>query len=409
MKYSQLFPAAQKETPSSESQSYKLLTRAGYIHKEAAGLYSFLPLGLKVLAKIQRVIRAEMHKINMQELSLPCISPMALWEQTKRQNMNVLFQVESRSGQKFALNPTTEEVITPLVKEYVKSYRDLPVAVYQINNKFRDELRAKSGILRGREFNMKDGYSFHASTEDLDRYYDTVIEAYNRIYDTLGILSATVLTYASGGDFSKYSHEFQTVCDIGEDTIYQCEKCNVAVNKEIIEDQKTCPTCNGTDLEAKKAVEVGNIFKLGTRFSQAFDFKVTDRDGATKLVEMGCYGIGPTRTMGTIVELHHDKKGIIWPESISPFDYSLVLLGDNAETMQAANDLYTRLTVAGKDVLFEDRTNVSNGEKLNVSDLIGVSKRVVMSSKLGPKQCEFKKRSDSSPTIVSIDDLISNS
>lgn len=408
MKYSQLFPAAQKEIPSSESQSYQLLTRAGYIHKEAAGLYSFLPLGIKVLTKIQNVIRAEMGKIGMQELSLPCISPMALWEQTGRQDMNVLYQLESRSGQNFALNPTTEEVITPLVKDYVKSYRDLPVSVFQINNKFRDELRAKSGILRGREFNMKDGYSFHESKEGLDEYYDIVIEAYNKIYETLGIQAATVLTYASGGDFSKYSHEFQTICEIGEDTIYHCEKCNVAVNKEIIDEQKqSCPKCSSTELVAKRAVEVGNIFKLGTRFSQAFDFKFNKKDGTKEFVEMGCYGIGPTRTMGTVVELNHDKKGIIWPESISPFDYSLVLLGNNPEVKKGADELYRNLQINGKEVLYEDRESISNGEKLNTSDLIGIPKRIVMSNKLGSESCEYKNRRDPSSEVVRVEDLIS--
>jgi len=408
MKYSQLFPSAQKETPSSESQSYQLLIRGGYIHKEAAGLYSFLPLGIKVLSKIQNIIREEMSKIGMQELSLPCLSPISLWEQTGRQDMNILYQLESRSGQKFALNPTTEEVITPLVKEYVRSYRDLPVSVFQINNKFRDELRAKSGILRGREFNMKDGYSFHINKEELDQYYEIVTDSYYKIYDTLGILASTVFTYASGGDFSKYSHEFQTICDIGEDTIHHCEKCNIAINKEIIEEQKTCPKCNGSDFSIKKAVEVGNIFKLGSRFSQAFDFKFSDKDGSKKFVEMGCYGIGPTRTMGTIVELNHDKKGITWPESISPFDYSLVLLGKDPLVKKAADELYARLTSKGKDVLYEDRENTSNGEKLNTADLLGVSKRIVMSNKLGATNCEYKKRRDESSTMVSVKDLVNN-
>jgi prolyl-tRNA synthetase len=407
MRYSQLFPKASKsEGAEHESANHNLLTRAGYIHKEAAGVYSFLPLGTRVLRKIQDVIRSEMNAIGSQELILPVISPIELWQTTKRDDMNVLFHVDSRSGQGFVLNPTTEEVITPLVKQYIKSYRDLPVSLYQMNNKFRDELRAKSGILRGREFMMKDAYSFHESQEDLQAYYDIVTETYFRIFRTLGLGDQTVLTFASGGDFSKYSHEFQTVCPIGEDTIYRCGKCNVAVNKEIIGEQQTCPSCDSPELIEQRGVEVGNIFQLGNRFTTAFDLTFRDRDGREQHPVMGCYGIGPSRTMGTIVELSHDERGIKWPKSVAPFDAHMVVLGKEKELLDRADDYYHQLQGKGQDVVIDDRDNVSNGEKLATADLLGVPTRIVVSKRLGSQNVEVKDRHEENAQIVSFNDYL---
>ena len=267
MRYAQLFSKTKFEAPAdADSVNAKYLSQGGFIARQVAGVYNFLPLGLRVLVKIQRIIREEMNALGAHELLMPALTQLDNYIQTGRQNIDVLFHLEGHGGQ-YVLNQSHEEVITPLVQQFAFSYRDFPVAVYQIQNKFRNESRAKSGVLRGREFNMKDLYSFHGSEADLDAFYERVKAAYHKIYARLGIGETTFLAFASGGTFSKYSHEFQTLCDVGEDLIHLCEKCRIGVNKEIIEEQKGCPECGSTDLVQKKSIEVGNIFKLHTRFS----------------------------------------------------------------------------------------------------------------------------------------------
>ncbi len=405
MKYSGVFPKASKAVPSdSESVNSSLLARGGFIHKEMAGIYSFLPLGTRVLRKIQDLIREEMVKIGSQEIILPAISSLDVWKQTGREGIDVLYHMVSRGGQKLVLNPTTEEIITPLVRDYIKSHRDLPLSVFQIIDKFRDELRAKSGILRGREFNMKDGYSFHRDQEDLDRYYDVVTKTYHGIFDRLGIGKDTVFTYASGGDFSDFSHEFQAICPVGEDTIFHCDNCNSAVNREIISSHSTCPKCNNDKLEEKRGVEVGNIFKLGTRFSTAFHLNYKDEKGLDNPVVMGCYGIGPTRTMGTIVELSHDDKGIIWPESVAPFSKHMFSVGKDESVVKFGMEIYEELKKRGIDTLYDDRKDVSNGEKFATADLLGIPERVVISKKLMEAgNVEVKKRKETVPEVISME------
>lgn len=402
MKYSQLFGKTSKTVVAdADSINAKLLTQAGYIQKQISGVYNYLPLGLRVLTKIQNIIREEINKIGGQEILMPVLTQQENWLTTGRNQMEVLFHLKGQNDTELVLNPTHEEVVTPLVQKYTFSYRDLPVAVYQIQNKFRNEARAKSGLLRGREFNMKDLYSFHIDEADLDKYYEIVKKAYFEIYKRLGLGTQTVLTYASGGDFSQFSHEFQTLNDGGEDTIFLCQKCKIAVNKEIIDTQKSCPVCGNEKLEAVKATEVGNIFKLRTKFSKAFKFYYSDSQGQEKNVEMGCYGIGPSRIMGTIVELFNDDKGIIWPKSITPYQVHLIGLDGLGE------DLYQELLSKNIDVLFDDR-ECSAGAKFADADLIGIPIRLVVSKRSQEKGgIEYKLRSETESKIIDPKNLVS--
>ncbi len=410
MRQSQIFGRTKKESPKDEtSLNAQYLIRGGFVDKNMSGVYSYLPLGWRVLEKIKNIIREEINAIGGQEVYLPALASEDNYKQTKRDEAmgDVLFSVSGlNNDSKMYLNPTHEEIITPLVKQFVHSYRDLPVYVYQIQDKFRNEARAKSGLLRGREFSMKDLYSFHANEEDLNRYYDVVTEAYKKIYQRLGIGDITYLTYASGGTFSKYSHEFQTVCEAGEDLIYICEKCHVAVNKEIIEEQNTCPLCGNKELVEKKAIEVGNIFKQRIKFTDAFNFNYTNETGELKAVEMGAYGIGPSRLMGTIVEIFCDDNGIIWPENIAPYQVHLLSLGKAVEINELAVKWYDTLS-KNFEVLFDDREDVQAGEKFADSDLLGLPWRVVISPKsIAAGGAEVKRRGEATAQIVDFDKLI---
>lgn len=395
MRQSQLFTKTLKDAPrDEESTNAKLLIRAGFVHKEMAGVYTFLPLGLKVLAKIGNIIREEMNAIGGQELFMPALQPKENWKQTGRwDSLDNLFRFTSYyTKQDYALGATHEEIIVPLAKTFISSYRDLPKYVYQIQNKFRDEKRAKSGILRGREFLMKDLYSFHKDQADLNAYYETVKGAYYRIFEKVGIGKVTYLTFASGGTFAKYSHEFQTITSAGEDTIYLCEKCGVAVNEEIVKDQSVCPECQNKDLKQEKAVEVGNIFKLNTKYSEPFQLTYKDEQGKENLVMMGCYGIGLNRLMGTVAEIFHDEKGILWPQAIAPALVHLISL-EGGE--QEAEDLYQDLQKKNIEVLYDDRQDSSTGEKFTDADLIGIPLRIVVSKKtVSQGKVEVKKRSE---------------
>lgn len=408
MKYSNLFGKTSKSIQAdADSANAKLLTQGGFVAKQMAGVYNYLPLGLRVLSKIQNIIREEMNAVGGNELLMPAMTQEASYKQTGREKMDVLFHLKGRDESDLVLNPTHEEVVTPLAQKYTFSYRDLPVAVYQFQNKFRNEPRAKSGLLRGREFNMKDMYSFHVSQESVDEYYEKVKEAYHRIYKKMGIGDITVLTYASGGVFSKYSHEFQTFAEVGEDTIFWCEKCNVAVNKEIIEDLKNaCPECGNKKLVGKKAIEVGNIFKLADKFTKPFCFEYADNGGKNQLVQMGCYGMGPSRIMGTLVEVFHDEKGIIWPKSVAPYAVHLVSLGNDENVNQAAEKLYNQLLEKGVEVLWDDR-DAQAGAKLADADLIGIPTRLVISKKtLAEDSVEVKERNEKDAEMVKIGEVL---
>ncbi len=384
MRQSQLFTKTRKEAPADEvSKNAALLIRAGYVHKEMAGVYSYLPLGLAVLSKIENIIREEMNAIGGQELLLSALHPKENWQATGRwDELDVLFKLKDAADHDYALGATHEEIITPLVQDYISSYRDLPFSTYQIQNKFRAELRSKSGILRGREFIMKDLYSFHRDQEDLDRFYDLATESYKKIFARVGIGDLTYFTYASGGTFSKYSHEFQTLTDAGEDIIYVNKDKGIAVNEEVLEDE-TLQSLGVTreDLEPIKAAEVGNIFKLGTKYSGAFDLTYKDENGESQPVIMGCYGIGLGRLMGVVVESLADEKGIVWPESIAPFKVHLVgLNSDDSEVKDFTDGIYLSLKEKGVEVLYDDR-DLRAGEKFADSDLIGIPYRVIVSKK----------------------------
>jgi len=409
MRYSQLFGKTSKTiSADADSINAKLLTQGGFIQKEISGVYNYLPLGLRVLTKIQNIVREEMDKIGGQEILMPAMTQEESWVTTNRNKMEVLFHLKGQGDTDLVLNPTHEEVVTPLAQKYTFSYRDLPFAVYQIQNKFRNEARAKSGLMRGREFNMKDLYSFHTDEEDLNRYYEIVKKAYFEIYKRIGLGDITVLAFASGGAFSQFSHEFQTINPNGEDTIYLCKKCNVAINKEIIDTQKTCPECGSDKLEAVKATEVGNIFKLRTKFSQAFNFSYSDKDGQEKIVEMGCYGFGPSRVMGTIAEIFNDEKGLIWPESVAPYQIHLIGLDLFDENIKKqAEDLYQKLLDKNIEVLFDDRIDVTAGAKFADADLIGIPTRLVISKRsLEKGGIERKKRNEPQSEIVTSDKIV---
>jgi prolyl-tRNA synthetase len=409
MKYSKLFSKTSKSVPhDADSINARFLVQGGFIHRETAGVYTYLPLGLRVLRNIEQIIREEIDAVDGQEVLMPVLTPKENWTTTGRwDTMDVLFKLKGAGDKDFALGATHEEVVTPLAQAYTFSYKDLPVAIYQIQNKFRNEARAKNGILRGREFSMKDLYSFHRDQHDLDTYYKVVREAYYRIYKRLGFdPDMTYITYASGGAFSKYSHEFQIVSPAGEDHIYACEKCKVAVNREILDDQKTCPECGNDKLTEKKGIEVGNIFKLGTKFTDAFKFQYADEKGKLQPVIMGCYGIGPSRIMGTLVELLSDEKGIRWPKSVTPFQVHLVSLGTDDKVMVEAEKLYEALREAGITCLHDDRDERA-GAKFNDADLIGLPLRLVVSSRtLEKDSVEWKDRSAKDAEIVEIEGLI---
>lgn len=408
MLQSKLFTKTIKDVSREEiSESAKLLLRAGFVDKLTAGVYNFLPLGLKVLDKIEKIISDEMESIGGQRILMPGLIPKANWETTGRWgNFDALFKLKGQSETEYALGATHEEVVVPLMKNYIKSYKDLPVSVFQIQNKFRNELRAKSGILRTREFLMKDLYSFHANEKDLDDYYEKVKKSYERIFKKTGIGKQTYFTFAPGGTFSKYSHEFQTITPAGEDTIYICQKCRVAINEELVEKEAKCWKCGNIISQKEKSIEVGNIFKQKEKYTQPFDFKFTDKDGSKKLVMMGAYGIGLPRLMGAVVEILRDDKGILWPESIAPFKFHLIPIENNAKVKKAAKNLYGTLQKENQEVIYDDRDGKSVGEKFADCDLIGIPLRIVVSQKsLEKNSFELKKRNEKQGKLIGLKNL----
>ena len=411
MLQSKLFTKVKKQIPKDEkSINGILLERAGFIHKEMAGAYSFLPLGLRVLTKIENIIREEMNKISGQEVSMTIFQPKKLWEETGRWSGEIGKQVmyKCEGNKEIGLGPTHEEMLTNIIRSYINSFEDLPVYIYQIQTKFRKEARARSGILRGREFEMKDLYSFHTSEVDFQKYYEKTKKSYIKIFDNCGIKA--ILTEASGHGFTKnFTHEFQVIADVGEDKIVYCPNMDFSQNKEIskLKAGDKCPVC-GAKLKEDKSIEAGNIFPLGTKYSKAMNALFTDKDGKRKPIIMGCYGIGVSRLMGTIVEIHHDEKGIIWPSSVAPFDIHLISLksGDekiNKKIKENSEKLYKELEITGKQVLYDDRENKSAGEKFADADLIGIPYRLVVSEKtLKNDNVEIKKRNENKIKLVKI-------
>lgn len=412
MRQSQLFTKTRKEVPTDEvSKNAEFLIRGGFVHKEMAGVYSYLPLGLRVLKKIENIIREEMNAVGGQEILMSSFQPKENWEKTGRWDaMDDLYKVSDSSGREVALGPTHEEIVVPILKNYVASHKDFPLYIYQIQNKFRMELRAKSGLLRGREFIMKDMYSFHTSTEDFENFYEKMKGVYETIFKRVGIGHITYLTFALGGTFSKYSHEFQTITPAGEDTIYISKDSNIALNKEVFNDEvleQLGLMSEKEKLVENKSIEVGNIFDLKMKYSKPFDLSFTDEKGQKHDVLMGCYGIGLGRLMGAVVEALADDKGIIWPESIAPFRVHLLALGDDKETLKEAGKVYDELMKHDVEVLFDDRLGISAGEKFADADLLGIPLRAVVSERsMKERGVELKKRTEEKGEVVSLDELL---
>ncbi len=381
MRQSKLFTRTRREAPAGEvAKNAQLLVRAGYIHKEMAGVYSYLPLGRRVLTRIENIVREEMDAIGGQEIRMATLHPSENWKTTGGwDGVDVLFKIQSRTEKEYALGQSEEEIVTPIAQEFVTSYKDLPVALYQIGQKYRDELRAKSGIMRGREFGMKDMYSFHETQEDFERFYRIVKDAYFRIYERCGLTAKA--TEASGGNFSeKISYEFMVLTDAGEDDIVFCDACEFCANAEVaqVKAGDVCPRCGKGRVQAARAVEAGNVFDLGQKYPKAFGFTYKDKEGKAQTPIMGCYGLGTTRLMGTLVEVFADEKGIVWPENVAPFSVHLVSLGQPGdEVSKTADTLYEDLTKAGVEVLYDDR-DLRAGEKFAESDLLGIPQRIVV-------------------------------
>lgn len=412
MLQSKLFTKTRKEAPADEvSKNAELLTRGGFIHKEMAGVYSYLPLGLRVLNKIETIIREEMNALGATEMIMTGLQKKEVWEKVGRWNddvVDVWFKTKLKDGIELGLGFTHDEQLVNLLTEYISSYNDLPLYVYQIQTKFRNELRAKSGIMRGREFVMKDLYSFNRTQEDLDTFYEEIKKAYMKVYTRCGIGHRTYVTFASGGTFSQYSHEFQTVSEAGEDTIYVAEDKGIAINEEVLNDDVLKELgIEKKDLVLKKSVEVGNIFKQGTKYTDPFGLQYQDEKGEKQSIYMGGYGIGVTRLMGTVVEVLGDDKGIIWPEEIAPFKLHLLVLGEDEAVMKEARRVYDSLVGSGVEVLFDDRVGMTAGEKFADADLLGMPYRAVVSARsMKEGGIEIKKRTEEKGKVVSQDELL---
>jgi len=411
MKYSKLFPKTLKQAPAgAESLNHKLLVRGGFMDQLMAGSWTLLPLGLRVISKINNIIRDELNKTGASELQMPLLHPREIWDQTGRWSKpevkQIMYQFKDIHGREFGLSFTHEEIIMNLLGKQNLSYKDLPIKLYQFSTKFRNEPRAKSGILRGREFLMKDLYSAHISEEDMYLYYEEVKKTYVKIFERIGFKVKVV--EASGGVFTdKNSHEFQVLCEVGEDTIFYCESCDFAQNKEIYEGKvgDKCPRC-GEKIKTASSIEVGNIFPLGTKYSKDMKVFYKDEKGTDQPIWFASYGIGPSRVMGAIVEVFNDDKGIIWPESVAPFIVHLVGLDmDDAKVRDEAEKVYKLLQAEDVEVSFDDRVEVSAGAKFADADLIGIPYRVVISKKTEDK-LEVKKRSEKETKFLTFNELL---
>jgi prolyl-tRNA synthetase len=407
MLQSKLFPKTRREAPKgAESINHKLLVRAGYIDQLMAGSWTLLPLGWRVVTKINQIIREEMNAIGGQEMLMPLLHPKEIWNETGRWDKaeDILYKLKDKNEKEYALSFTHEEIVMDLLRKNIKSYQDLPIYVYHFSTKFRNEPRARSGILRGREFMMKDLYSAHVSEEDMMNYYNEVKSAYTKIFTRLGFNFR--ITEAAGGVFTdRHTHEFQVLSEGGEDTIFYCDKCDWGENKELFKGKNgdICPKCKEGKVIEAKSIEVGNIFPLGIFYSEKMGVYFTDKDGSKKPIWFASYGIGPTRVLGTLVEVSHDTKGIIWTKSVTPYDMHLLEI-ENHNNETKANEVYEKLTKAGIEVLMDDR-DVSAGEKFADADLIGIPIRLVISDQAGD-EIEWKERISEKTELLSTEEVI---
>jgi prolyl-tRNA synthetase len=410
MRISNLFTKTSKNIPSDEvSKNAQLLMRAGFVHKVMAGVYAYAPLGLRVLEKIKQIVREEMDSVGGQELIMSSLQKKETWETTGRWDdkaVDIWFKSKLKDGTEVGFAWSHEEAIIEMLKQYLESYKDLPMNVYQFQNKFRNELRSKSGIIRGREFVMKDMYSCSLDEEQHDKFYDDTIKAYNRVFERLGIGSDTYMTFASGGAFTQFSHEFQTICEAGEDTIYIHRQKNIAINEEVMDDASLANLgIKREELEKVKSAEVGNIFNFGTKKSEDMNFAYTNKEGKKQFVFLGSYGIGITRLMGVIVEKFSDEKGLVWPANIAPFKVYLVRIGGEAAVV-SADKLYDELTGAGIEVIYDDR-EAHPGQKFADSELMGIPYRVTVSDRmLETNEYELVERRDGQKMLLTHDQLL---
>ncbi|HTK39712.1 MAG TPA: aminoacyl--tRNA ligase-related protein [Patescibacteria group bacterium] len=408
MRRSKQFTRTLRDAPADEvARNAQLLIRAGYVYKVMAGVYAYTPLGLRVLERIKQIVREEMDSVDGQELIMTNLQHKTTWQRTGRWDdevVDVWFKTALQDGTELGLAWSHEEPIMEMMQQFVKSYKDLPQSVYQFQTKLRNELRAKSGIMRGREFIMKDMYSLHATEEDCDRYYESVIEAYKRCYDRFGIGDSTFVTFASGGAFTKFSHEFQTITDAGEDTLYINDEHTVAVNEEVLDDATNELGIDKASLKPVTTAEVGNIFKFGTEKSEQMGIYYTAADGSQKPIYLASYGIGITRVMGVIVEKFADDKGIVWPVQIAPYQVYLVSIGEKGS--QKADELYKELTDHGIEVLYDDR-DARPGEKFADAELIGLPYRVTVSERgVEAGTYEFTERQSGETSILTHEELL---
>jgi len=411
MKVSQLFTKTTKNAPANETaRNAQLLIQAGFIHKEMAGVYAFLPLGLKVIGKIKAIVREEMNAVGGQELIMTNLQPREKWEVTTRWNddvVDVWFKTKLKDETEIGLAWSHEEPIIEMLKPFVKSYKDLPVNVYQFQTKLRNELRSKSGIMRGREFLMKDMYTAAIDASQHDKIYNEIMDAYTRVFERLGLGDDTYVTFASGGSFTKFSHEFQTVCENGEDTIYLHKKKNIAINEEVLDDESLQKLGIARDeLEEVKSSEVGNIFNFGTEKSEQMDFAFTNENGEKQYIHLGSYGIGISRVMGVIAEKYADAKGLVWPTNIAPATVYLARLSEDKTVVDTTDRLYDDMRKRGIEVLYDDR-DVRAGQKFADADLMGIPYRVVVSEKTCQSgKHELKGRTETDNKMLDIDGIL---
>ena len=393
-----------------ESKNAQLLIRAGYVHKEMSGVYSYLPLGKIVLDNIANIVREEINKTGAFEVQMSSLQSRDLWEKTGRWDDKLVdnwFKTKLANGQELGLGLTHEEPVINSLLPFVSSYKDLPFAVYQVQTKFRNEIRAKSGLMRSRELLMKDQYSFSKSEDDHKKYYEEMADVYLKIYSRFGVGDITYRTYADGGIFSEFSDEFQTLSEVGEDTIYVDEEKRIAINKEVYKDDVLKKLgLDKSKLVERKAVEVGNIFSLGTKYTKELGLDYIDENGKKQDIVMGCYGIGVSRMMGLLAEHFSDEKGLSWPKEVAPAIVYLINIGNDSEVVKAADEAYDELTAKGIKVIFDDR-DLRPGEKFADADLLGIPYRVVVSEKnLAEKKYELKARNEDSLHILSMQELL---
>ncbi len=407
MRQSMMFIPTLKEAPKdAEAMSHKLLVRAGLVKQVAAGIYSYLPLGYKVIKKIETIIREEMDALGCSELLLPALQTADLWKESGRwaDYGPELMRLQDRKKRDFCLGPTHEEVITFVVRDQLNSYKKLPVGLYQIQTKFRDEMRPRFALMRGREFSMKDLYTFHANEECLDEWYKLVWQAYKNIFNRCGLEVKVVFSDPGqiGGDVA---HEFMVMSEVGEDTISYCNSCDYGSNTELSNLQvgDVCPDCGGS-ISIAKGIEVGNIFKLGTKYSKPMKATFTDKDGKDKPLIMGCYGLGVTRTLMAVVEQNNNNEGIVWPEEIKPFDYHIVCFDvKKDEQVEASMEIYQNLRKMG-ECLLDDRLE-RGVVKLKDADLIGIPVRITVGRDISEGLVEVTNRKNGKTDKVKIGEI----